>query len=291
MQNDECRMQNEGLADNTARSGRWGLVCILLGLGLCQSFLLFGIRSWMTITFGGSGPLRVILFAMICGALAGLPPSRRWIWQLLDRFRTITPRARFWCSSTAGIISSFYLYLTAITEHRQLFPYIHDEFSYLIQARQLARGRLWMPGHPIGAFFDSFQLFVKPVYASAYFPGTAMLYVPGVWLHAEPYVTSLVIAGAVAGLLFWITSEMVDSVAGVVAVLLLWSDSMYRELSILTMGQLPLLLYGLLAMVAWMRWRSTNGILWSLLIGFSSASRARLGRWMGFALQSRSGSG
>jgi hypothetical protein len=262
-------MQNEKPPGLGARHyGFWALVFLLLGLGLCSSFLLFGAKNWLVITFGGLGPARVIIIAIICGAAACLPPTRGALQRMVGRLRSPSQAADCGCSVVAGILSSLYLWLTARAENRQFFPYIHDEFSYLIQARQLARGRLWMPAHPLGAFFDSFQLFVKPVYASAYFPGTALLHVPGVWLHVAPFVTSLVIAGAVAGLLFWITTTMIDRVAGGLAVLLLWSDDIYRELSILTMGQLPLLFFGLLAMVAWLRWRATGQTKWALLIGF-----------------------
>jgi hypothetical protein len=258
MQNDESRMQNRRTAGLRAV-----LFALLLGLGIWISYLLFGGPNWAVITFGILGPVRFSLLVILCGAVAWLPATGH----LLDQLRVLSSRGRVWCSVGAGLVSTAYLWLTALAEHRQFFPYIHDEFSYLIQAHQLARGRLWMPAHPLGQFFDSFQLLVKPVYASAYFPGTALLYVPGVWLHVSPYITSLIVAGAVAGLLFWIITELIDALAGGLAVLLLWCDGMYRELSLLTLGQLPLLLFGLLAIVAWLRWHAKGRIRWEILTG------------------------
>ena len=65
---------------------------------------------------------------------------------------------------------------------RFLFPYFHDEQMYLLQARMLASGYVALPQHPCAEFFDTFYVFVKPVYSSMYFPGTALAYVPAVLL-------------------------------------------------------------------------------------------------------------
>ena len=222
-------------------------------------FLVLGPWYWRTlIEFNRSLALipRVTFNVLAIMILAGgyflfrrvLLPSVRPI-QLITRAHP----AKF--SLAAAMFAGGYLLLTATDQHREFLPYLHDEFSYLIQAQQLARGRLWMPGHPLAPFFDSFQLIVHPVYASAYFPGTALLYVPGIWLHLPPWITSLVIAAVVAGLLAYIVTKMIDGVAGVVAVILLLSCQMFRELSLMVMAQTPLLMYGLLAVVFWLQWR------------------------------------
>ena len=252
-------------------------VIALLILGLVGWLIVFDGFHSALICFGPFGPGGLLIFSLLVVALAMIPPIASELDRLLHRFRKLTLRTRTVGSVVAGCASSLFLWLTALAEHRQFFPYIHDEFSYLIQAHQFAAGHLWMPAHPLAGFFDSFQLLVKPVYASAYFPGTALLYVPGIWLHLPPFLTSLFIAGVIAGLLFWITVELLDGIAGVLAVLLLWSDDVYRQMSLLTMAQMPLLLYGLLAIVAWLRWRSTGSIKWMLLIGL----------FLGFAVVTR----
>ena len=40
-----------------------------------------------------------------------------------------------------------------------------------------------MPPHELADFFETFHVFVEPVYAPMHFYGTALLYVPTVWLH------------------------------------------------------------------------------------------------------------
>ena len=103
----------------------------------------------------------------------------------------------------------------------------------------LARGRLWMPAHPLADFFESFHILVRPVYASIYFPGTAMLHVPGVWLGLPTWVTPVVIAGAVVGMTYRVVSELLDGVAGLLAAMILLANSSFRVFSTVAMAQLP----------------------------------------------------
>jgi hypothetical protein len=219
------------------------------------------------LSFGVFGPVGLLLLCIVVAAISWIPPLVAPLQRFLVRLRAASDRRRSVCSLLAAFISTGFLYLAAGAQHRQFVPLVQDEFSYLIQARQLAGGHLWMPAHPLGAFFDSFQLLVEPVYASAYFPGTALLHVPGIWLHLPPWVTSLAIAGAVVGLLFWSTAELLDGLWAWVAVLLVLGDSMYRQLSIMTMAQLPLLLDVLLATVLWLRWRRSGRIASAVWIG------------------------
>jgi hypothetical protein len=126
-----------------------------------------------------------------------------------------------------------------------------------------------MPAHPLAAFFDSFQLIQNPVYASLYFPGTAMLYVPGIWLHLPPWVTTLAIAGAVIFLLHRVVSELINPPIAWLAVLLMVCCQMFRTLSVMTESQLPLLMFVLLATLSWLKWRSSGQLQWGFVLGAS----------------------
>ncbi len=241
------------------------LSLLLLGFGF--GGFLFG-KTWVAfLTLGPWGGTCLAVFCIAIVSLAAMPPTAYWLSRLLDLVRCPGELARKWSSMIAGLMSFAYLLWTAVAQHRPRWPYVHDEFSYLIQAHQFAAGHLWMPAHPLAQFFDSFQLFTAPVYASAYFPGTALLYVPGIWLHLPAWITSLAIAGVIAGLLYRITTELIDGVAGWLAVLLLWSDDIFRKLSMLTLAQNPLLLYGLLAVLAWLKWRANPQRRWAVAIG------------------------
>src|SRR5206468_3678205 len=93
--------------------------------------------------------------------------------------------SRFVVTLSIIAVTAAYLIVCALSQHRRLAPTLQDEYSYLIQAHQLAAGHLWMPKHPLADFFDSFQLIVDPVYASVYFPGNALLLAAALRLHAE----------------------------------------------------------------------------------------------------------
>jgi hypothetical protein len=251
---------------------------LLFGLGLIAWPYVFtgygseGIGAFFT--FGKLGPDWLLLSILCATAIAWIGPLAASIDRAIDRLGTFTQQRPVHASVLAGILTTAYLIVTALTSHRHLYPAMHDEFSYLIQAHQIAGGHFWKPAHPLASFFDCFQLLVQPVYASAYFPGTAVLYVPGIWLHLPPFVTTLSISGVIAGLIFWITNELVGGVAGWLAILLLLSNIVFRQLSVMTLAQLPLLLYALCATLLWLRWRKRGGLALPSMVGFLLAMAA-----------------
>jgi hypothetical protein len=88
---------------------------------------------------------------------------------------------------------------------------VHDEMSYLFQAKLFASGRWTAPPPPIPEFFEQWHLFVVPRYASKYPPGHALLMVPGIWLGLPGLMP--VVIGAVAGaLVFSIARRLVNGV-------------------------------------------------------------------------------
>ena len=242
-------------------------VAVLLAAGVAAAYAWFGPVGAVFVTLGPGGPTALFAFVAAVAVAVAVPAVFRSASASLDRFGAAVAGRRSTASAVAAGVTFAYLLVTAVGQHRPLHPYVHDEFSYLIQAHQLAHFRGWMPPHPLGLAFDGFQLFDGPVYASAYFPGTAMAYVPGVWLHVPPWVTSLVIAAVVAGLLFRVVAEVIDGPAAAVAVLLLWTDQPYRSLSVMVLAQLPLLAAGLGATVAWLGWRSTGHRRWAVVAG------------------------
>ena len=240
-------------------------VAVLLGIGVGLMPLLFGRSAPIFVTLGTAGPQGLAILTAIAIAVAA-GPARYSTLPMAAARRGIAARPRT-AAAAVAVLTVAYLFAAAKGQGRSFRPYVHDEFSYLIQAHQFARLHAWYPAHPLAPAFDGFQLFADPVYASAYFPGTALLHVPGVWLRLPPWATSLALAGVVAGLLFRLVTTLVDGVAAVVAALLLASDIQFRGLSVMTLAQMPLLAAGLSATLATLAWRDTGRRRWAVAIG------------------------
>lgn len=229
--------------------------------------LACGGALWLAIGNGrGIGAMRWIALAgaVVIGAL---PPVSRRIAALLDRVRQPSQRSVERTALLVGVLATAYFVFTSFHQDRDLFPKTHDESSYLLGMQMLAHGRLWMPKHPLADFFETFYVIVDPVYASKYFPGTALMYVPTIWLHWPTWVLPVVASGAIVGLLYRIITQLVDGVAGLLAAILMASLSWFRMLSILLFSQVPMLLLGLLMVWAWLRWRDKPRLGWLIAIG------------------------
>ena len=237
---------------------------VLLGLGVVA---WCWIENRAAVLHGhGLGPVRIILI-LTAAALALVPRVRRTVTALLDRIRHPTRRAQEWATFGVSAAATCYFVFTAFLQDRDLFPKTHDEGSYVIGLRMLARGHLWMKQHELADFFDTFYVITRPVYASLYFPGTALLYAPSDWLGWPSWVMPVVAAGAVVALVYRVISELIDGAAGALAALVVVSLSWYRMLSVLVFSQVPLLLMALLLVWAWLRWRREGRTGWALAMG------------------------
>jgi hypothetical protein len=164
-------------------------------------------------------------------------------------------------------ISSVYFTTSTVIQGRDLLPKSHDEHSYAIQTQMLARGKLWMPQHPLADFFESFQMLARPVYASIYFPGSALMYVPGVWLGLPPWVMPVIVAGLGMALTYLVALRLIDGLWAIVAVLLVIGCHWVRMNATLVMSQSPMMALGLGMLLAWLTWRDARRIKWAALIG------------------------
>src|SRR5215207_1223369 len=182
---------------------------------LILAMLLIGV-AWYWITPPAYvGLPRWCWTAMAAGALLhAVRPTGRWLHGAIERVRHPSTSTRTRAAVCIAIGAWLYLTFTAHQQDRDFFPKTQDDQAYAIQTQMLARGRLWMSPHPCADFFDSFHVLSQPVYAPAYFPGTALLYIPLVWLGLPLWVGPIIVSGAVVGLMYRLTSELIDSVAG-----------------------------------------------------------------------------
>jgi hypothetical protein len=195
------------------------------------------------------------------------PPVTRFLDRELGRLRHPSSRDR-------GIITVFVLvvavcsfYYAAVYGERWFIPKFHDERMYITQMQMLARGRLWMPQHPLADAFQTFHVMVKPKYAAIAFPGAALMFVPAVWFHLPWWLLPMCAAGALVAMLYRVVAELVDGVAGLLAAFVAIASTTLRYLSIIVMSHTVLPLLGLLMFWAWLRWRRSRRVGWAVAIG------------------------
>src|SRR3954467_7505995 len=90
-----------------------------------------------------------ILFAPLVLLLCFVRPFPQKIYGLVERLRHPSRGTKAITAAALFGVSCVYLWSSALLHRRDLSPRIHDEFSYLIQAQLLARGRLWLPSPPL----------------------------------------------------------------------------------------------------------------------------------------------
>ena len=108
---------------------------------------------------------------------------------------------------TAGICAYVWGHLIAPT------AVVHDEASYLVQARIFAHGAFAMPAPSLPEFFEQFHTYVTPAYASKYPPGHALLLAAGV-LVGWPALVPLLLDGLAGALIFLLARRVANPVVG-----------------------------------------------------------------------------
>jgi len=253
-------METPGDRSAAERGGRG-----ILALGL----LLIGVLLWLVCLHAAWGTALQWELTAVAIVIGCVPRLRRAMTSGLDRIRTPSPARRFRAAVIISISASVLFLVLAYVQDWDFILRYQDEHSYAIQVQMMARGHLWMPAIPsdVADFFSSFALFTTPAYGSMYFPGTALMYAPTVWLHLPFWVLPVIAAGACVGLTYRLITELIDGVAGMLAALMMTSLPAFRSLSLMLLSQTPMLLLGLLLIWAWLRWRTERRAIWGLAIG------------------------
>jgi 4-amino-4-deoxy-L-arabinose transferase-like glycosyltransferase len=232
--------------------------------------LIFGVELWLTLMHGRYGRFYeppVLLGALLVSLIwplskridAGVTHCDAWLGQRNGRMALVIGVGMFF----------FLLWQPADPMEPQLFLRFHDEHSYMIQSQMLARGRLWMPAYPpqIAPFFDNFYLLVDRVYASVYFPGTALLMVPGIWLNLPYWAMPTLAASLAAAIFYLIMQDIFGGVRAILACLMLASLFYFHHAAQMVMSEIPFLLGATILVWSWLKWRRNQDWRWLVLIG------------------------
>jgi hypothetical protein len=243
--------------------------------------LAAGPQAWILLGRSELGERRQVLAAVVAAALGVIawvvPAIRERVLAASARMADPSSRAKYATAITIALLATVYLYATARGQHRDFAPVLHDEYAYVLQARMLAGGHLWMPKHELSDFFENFHLVTDRVYASKYGPGTALWYAPAALLHLPPWITPLLLSGAAAGLMYLLAAELFGGASGLLAALVLVSLGAFRRTSIMMMSQAPVLALLLLAMLAFVYWRQKRCggcmVLLGVCVGWAAITR------------------
>lgn len=173
-----------------------------------------------------------------------------------------------WAPLAIGIVTAIMLTL-AWGSWRQI-PVIHDEASYLFQAKLFASGHWTAPSPPVPEFFEQWHVFVVPHYASKYPPGHALLLVPGIWLGL-PGMMPVLLSAATAALVFMIARRLTNGIIAlwtwgwwITTALVLWLLASY-------FSQPTSAFCWMLGWYALLRWRDeiATGQRWLLVVAAS----------------------
>ncbi len=143
---------------------------------------------------------------------------------------------------------------------------IHDEASYLVQAKIFATGHWVAPGRPLPEFFEQYHVFVTPVLTSKYPPGHALLLVPGIWLGL-PGLMPVVLAGVAGALLFVIARRLSNVWVALLAWLLWLTAPGVAEFIPSYMSETTSTVLWLVVLYALLEWRDGGDGRWLLAIG------------------------
>lgn len=152
--------------------------------------------------------LIVLVLAGLLGRFIALPPLTLGITRILSRR---------WVPVIIGIITA--VFFAWVWGGLNQVAVIHDEAAYLLQARLYAGFHWTAPGLPIPEFFEQYHVLVTPVLTPKYFPGHAIMLIPGIWLGL-PGLMPVLMLGLCGALIFVVARRLTNPWVGLISWLL-----------------------------------------------------------------------
>ncbi|HEY0008038.1 MAG TPA: glycosyltransferase family 39 protein [Tepidisphaeraceae bacterium] len=231
---------------------------VLMHSGLGQSLPdALKSRAWM---LGAGVAVGLLGEAAVRGAAKENIGRRLINWQPARQSRWVVMAAIFFATI------AYLIFANDFTE-RTLTPFWHDDQMHTLQARILAAGHFSMPQHPLADFFETFHVFVKPIYGGIHFLGTSLLNAPALALGLPSHYMPLMIGGLIAAMTYRLLQELLGHWPAMLGVLMLWSLDQYRFVGPRMTSHAPMLLLGLLLIWAWLHWRQNRSWRWMATMG------------------------
>ena len=142
---------------------------------------------------------------------------------------------------------------------------VHDEASYLLQARTFASFHWAMPAPALPEFFEQYHAFVTPTFASKYPPGHGILLVPGIWLSL-PGLMPVVLSAIAGSLLFLLVRRVANGWVAVLTVCLWLSITSNLRFRSTYMSETTTSALWLLGWWALLEWRGSRSRRWLVVV-------------------------
>lgn len=237
------------------------LLLAALGLGL----FYYGLNH-----FARPDALTGSVLIALCGVVFGWLLADTPAAKLLERVREPSVRGRRITAAVVGLLGGGHVIFSNVYLGRSLLPYWHDDQMHAVQARMMAEGHFLLPAHPMADFFETFHVFVKPVYAGIHFLGTTLLNAPGLKAGFPTWVVPILLASLAVALTYRVVTELIDGLSGLVAALLLVSLDFFRFIAPRILSHGTMLTLGLLLVWMFLRWRRRPGYGWSVAFGLTA---------------------
>ena len=144
-------------------------------------------------------------------------------------------------------------------------PLIHDEFSYVLQARIFAGGHWSAAAPPIPEFFEQPHVLVVPAVASKYPPGHALLLALGALVGA-PWLVVLILNGISGGLVYALGRRIANAWVGAGAWILWLSSPFTLRFGPTYYSEVTTAALWVAAWWALLEWRSLGRRRWLLVL-------------------------
>lgn len=186
------------------------------------------------------------------------------------------------CLLGAALLSLIWVAISVV--HRS--PVSGDEFTFLYQARTMARLRLWMPAHPLQEYFDFYWVVDRSGKVfSQYLPGWPAVLTLALWARLPLWLVNPIIGTASLGLVYLLGKRIYGRRVGVIAACTVFLSAFFL-LNSASFYSHPLAMCYSLAF-AWFAWEflATGGrwtAFWSgLFFGMLVLTRQYTAIWIG----------